>query len=77
LQQFDLWYDQQANLANTYHMQISLQCSSRGARPLPRRQAEVGAPSLNERDVAELRVDDKDRSVRIQIPSNPQGFAPK
>ena len=77
LQQFNSWYGQQANLANTYHMQISLQCSSLGARPLPRRRTDVGAPRLNERDVAELRVDDKDRSVRILIPSNPQGFAPK
>jgi hypothetical protein len=77
LQQVNSWYGQQANLANTYFMQISLQCSSQGARPLPPRQAEVGLPGLNEKDVAELRMDDADRLVRIQIPGNPQGFAPK
>jgi hypothetical protein len=77
LQQFNSWYGQQANLANMYYTQISLQCSSQGARPLTRRQAQVGLPSLNENDVAELRMDDEDRTVRIQIPGDPQGFAPK
>jgi hypothetical protein len=75
-QQLNLWYSQQTSLADTYYMQIALQCSSHGARPLPRTQAEIGVPGLNEKDAAELRVDDKERAVRIRIPSNPQGFAP-
>jgi hypothetical protein len=77
LQQLDFWYGQQTSLADTYYMQIALQCSSQGARPLPRRPAETGVPGLNEKDVAELRMADEDRTVRIRIPSNPQGFAPK
>ena len=77
LQQLDSWYGQQTSLADTYYMQISLQCSSQGARPLPRRQAETGVPSLNEKDVGELRMADEARTVRIRVPSNPQGFAPK
>jgi hypothetical protein len=77
LQQLDSWYGQQTSLADTYYMQISLQCSSQGARQLPRRQAETGAPGLNEKDVSELRMADEARTVRIRVPSNPQGFAPK
>src|SRR5690242_14460343 len=57
LQQFDSWYGQQANLASTYYMQILLQCSSQGVRPLPRRQAVAGVPGLNNKDIAELRMD--------------------
>jgi hypothetical protein len=77
LQQFNSWYEQQTNSANTYYMQILLQCSSQGARPSPRRQAVAGALGLDDKDIAELRMNDEGRSVKIQIPSNPQGFGPK
>jgi hypothetical protein len=72
-QQLNFWYAQQANMVNNYYMQIASQCSSRGQVPMPRQPDN----RMTERDVTTLDVDDKDRTVRIRIPSTPQGFIPQ
>jgi hypothetical protein len=78
LQQLNFWYAQQANLVNNYYMQISQQCSSRVPSPLPPRPGGGGiSRTIDEEDVTDLRVDDEDRTVRIRIPSTPQGFQPR
>jgi hypothetical protein len=71
-QQLNYWYGQQANLVNNYYMQLASQCSSGAAAPVPQTPGDRITPG----DVT-LNVDDKDRTVRIKIPSTPQGFVPQ
>lgn len=73
-QQLNYWYTQQAGMVNSYYMQISTQCSSNGPTSLPQRTDSTGRPQVSERDVETLDVDDEDKTVRIRIPSSPQGF---
>jgi hypothetical protein len=73
-QQLNYWYTQQAGMVNSYYMQISTQCSSSGPTSLPQRADSTGLPRVSERDVKTLDVDDEDKTVKIRIPSTPQGF---
>lgn len=77
LQQLDFWYRQQAGLVNNYYMQIAQQCSSQAPTGIPTRPGEGGMPRVDEQDVTDLQVDDEDRTVRIRIPTTPQGFRPR
>lgn len=77
VQQLNYWYMQQSNMVNTYYMQISQQCSSGPPTPLPRSPDETGSPRIRERDVRTVQIDDEDRTVRIKIPTTPQGFVPQ
>jgi hypothetical protein len=77
LQQLNFWYAQQSNMVNNYYMQISAQCSSGPPTPLERRPDDTGSPRISERDVKTVQIDDEDRTVRIKIPSTPQGFVPQ
>src|SRR5262249_1676923 len=76
LQQLNGWYMQQSYMVNGWYYQITQQCLS--APPTdPRiggRQRPDAPPTLDDRSIRDLRVDDQDRTVRIVIPSNPQGY---
>jgi len=75
LQQLNAWYMNQSNMVNGWYQQITATCSS-GQQP-PRIGNSGGRdapPELDEDDVATLDVDDKDKTVRIRIPSNPSGY---
>jgi hypothetical protein len=73
LQQLNFWYSQQTVMVQNYYMQIASQCSSNSPTSMPRESDN----RVSEHDVKTLDVDDKDRTVRIRIPSTPQGFVPQ
>jgi hypothetical protein len=77
LQQLNGWYMQQSNMVNAWYYQIAQQCMSTSpVDPLNgRRNQQPGAPpTIDDRSIRDLRVDDQDRTVRIRIPSNPLGY---
>lgn len=76
LQQLNYWYQQQSALVNRYYYSIAQQCSSEQDMSAPLDDANIDSP-MDESDIADLQVDDEDRTVKIRIPDNPQGFRPK
>jgi hypothetical protein len=77
LQHLNAWYVQQSSLINSWYGQIVSQCNAnpiQGPGVVLNSPQAGQAPSMNGRSVEELTVDDADRTVRIRIPSNPQGF---
>jgi len=69
-QQLSAWYAQQSAQVNQWYATIARQCSSQ--RVTRRRQDN---PKVEIDDVDDLEVDDEDKTVRIRIPSQPNGFS--
>lgn len=75
LSELNAWYEQQAQLVNSWYMQIQQQCNRQQAPPPVRSRARRNAPpEMDENRLSELEVDKEDRTVRIRIPSTPQGY---
>jgi hypothetical protein len=75
--QLNAWYLQQAGLVNQWYGQLSAQCTNEGGRGtrIPARRPTMDDPGgLKDDAIEDLRVDDEDKTVRIRIPSTPQGF---
>jgi hypothetical protein len=76
LQQLNGWYMNQSGMVNNWYMQIQARCSSEQGKEVGQ-TSDGGAPSLDEEEVANLEVDDEDRTVRIKIPSDAVGYKGK
>ena len=80
LYQVNLWYAQQASLVNGWYGQIVQACSAgsvdtaEGGRRPRRPPAGERTGRIDEEEIENIDVDRKDQTVRIRIPSNPQGF---
>ena len=75
-QQVNMWYMQEATRVNGWHSQIVQACAAAGGRERrPGRPPAGGSPGqIDESAIEDIKVDDEDKTVRIRIPSNPQGF---
>lgn len=81
LYQLNGWYMQQANHVNAWYSQIVQACSAppdrggRGRGRVPGRAPSGDGPGqIDEGAIDDIEIDREDKSVRIRIPSNPQGF---
>ena len=76
MQQLSAWYAQQAYLVNGWYAQISQACAAGASRQRPPAETPRSRDSrrISEENIQELRIDDEDRTVRIKIPSTPQGY---
>ncbi|MES2325489.1 MAG: hypothetical protein V4633_24835 [Pseudomonadota bacterium] len=76
LQQLNGWYMSQSAMVNGWYGQILANCSSkRQGRPIGGNGGGNDAPpELDEDDVADIDVDDEDKTVRIRIPDTAMGY---
>jgi hypothetical protein len=76
MQQLKAWYAQQAYLVNGWYAQISQACAASDGRQRPPAETRRSRDSrgISEENIQDLRIDDEDRTVRIKIPSTPQGY---
>lgn len=83
LSYLNAWYQQQAAYINNWYAQINMACTQAQAPTPPpapvqtqQQQPNVTAPPprIESRRIETLQVDREDRTVRIQIPSTPQGY---
>ena len=83
LSYLNAWYQQQANYINNWYAQINMACTQAQAPTPPpapvqaqQQQPNMTAPPprIENRRIETLQVDREDKTVRIQIPSTPQGY---
>jgi hypothetical protein len=74
LGQLSAWYQEQAQLVTQWYIQINQQCNQRQGPALQNRAGREGAPELDRGRIADLQVDNEDRTVRIRIPDTPRGY---
>jgi len=76
LQQLNGWYMNQSAMVNGWYGQIMANCSStRQRKPIGGNGGGNDAPpELDEDDVADIDVDDEDKTVRIRIPDTAMGY---
>jgi hypothetical protein len=76
LGQLNGWYMQQTALVNGWYGQLSQQCTQqRTPSRIPSKQPTIDDPGeLDTSPIEDLKVDNEDKTVRIQIPSTPKGF---
>jgi hypothetical protein len=74
--QLNQWYAQQSQQVNMWYAQLNQQCArGRGPSQIPGRPPTQNDPGeINEDAIQDLQIDDEDKTVRIRIPSNPQGY---
>jgi len=76
LNQLNAWYMQQAAMVNQWYSQISATCSAQADPPVedPVRVSRSSTQEPGELEVEDIEVDEEDKTVRIRIPANPQGY---
>ena len=86
LSYLNAWYQQQASYINNWYAQINMACTQAQAPTPPPAPAQTQQqqqqqpnmtappPRIENRRIETLQVDREDRTVRIQIPSTPQGY---
>jgi len=74
--QLNAWYAQQTSMVNGWYQQLIQECgASGGASRIRVEEADEDGPGeMDEDAIDDLEVDDEDRTVRIRIPSTPNGF---
>lgn len=79
LYQLNAWYQQNANNANNWYATIIRECSQNtGPRTLGgNRGDDEQAPEINTSRIEDIEIEDQDQTVRIRIPSSPNGFNPQ
>lgn len=62
-------------MVNQWYYQINQQCSARpSTREIPVRRSPQGPPTMDEDATQRVQIDDEDRTVRIKIPTTPEGY---
>jgi hypothetical protein len=73
LQQLNFWYQQQAGMVNQWYYQIAVSCTNQA--PTNQIAPRPADKPIDNNVVQELPVDqDSQKTVRIVIPDNPNGF---
>lgn len=70
------WYLQQGSFVQSAYNQIVMQCAGgQGGSRVPIKRPTPQEPGeIDDEAIQDLAIDDEDKSVRIRIPSTPQGF---
>lgn len=83
LSYLNAWYQEQAAYINNWYAQINMACTQAQAPAPPPAPVQAQQqppnmaappPPIESRRIETLQVDREDRTVRIQIPSTPQGY---
>jgi hypothetical protein len=77
LNQLNNWYMQQTYQVNAWYSQILQQCNQQPPQigKIPNTgQSDSRPGKIDEDTVKDIKVDDEDKTVRIRIPSTPEGF---
>jgi hypothetical protein len=72
--QLNSWYSQQTQLVNVWYQKIAIKCTSDSSPG--RIEGSIEEP-IEEDAIDEMVIDDEDKTVKIKIPKNPNGFSPK